>query len=96
MWRLVARDRLPFWPATATTFAVIGIASLLAGDPRCCRETEVAVASGVGMVSGLILYGATRSVVDGAAQHPSVRGAVAGVYLRSTETTVFRPSPSRS
>ncbi len=89
VWRLVVRDRLPFWPATATTFAVIGIASLLAGDPSCCRETEVAVAFGVGVVSGLILYGATRVVVDVAVQHPSVRGAVASVYRRSKETTVF-------
>lgn len=89
VWRLVARDRLPFWPATATTFAVIGIASLLAGNPSCCPETEVAVASGVGVVSGLILYGATRVVVDVAAQHPSVRGSVASVYRRSMETTVF-------
>ncbi|MDP9119223.1 MAG: hypothetical protein M3M93_02970 [Actinomycetota bacterium] len=89
VWRLVARDRLPFWPATATTFAMIGITSLLAGDPSCCRESEVAVAFGVGVVSGLILYGATRVVVDVAAQHPSVRGAVASVYRRSMETTVF-------
>ena len=89
VWRLVARDRLPFWPATAMTFAVIGIASLLAGDPSCCRDTEVAVASGVGVMSGLILYGATRVVVDVAAQHSSVRGAVASVYRRSKETTVF-------
>jgi uncharacterized protein len=89
VWRLVVRDRLPFWPATATTFAVIGIASLLAGDPSCCREIEVAVASGVGVVSGLALYGATRVVVDVAAQHHSVRGAVASVYGRSKETTVF-------
>ena len=89
VWRLVARDRLPFWPATATTFAMIGITSLLAGDPSCCRESEVAVAFGVGVVSGLILYGATRVVVDVAAQHPSVRGSVASVYRRSMETTVF-------
>ena len=26
VWRLVARGRLPFWPATATTFAALGIA----------------------------------------------------------------------
>lgn len=88
VWRLAVRDRLPFWPATATTFAVIGIASLLAGDLSCCRETGVAVAAGVGVASGLIMYGATRVVVDVAAQHPSVRRAVAGVYRRSKETTI--------
>jgi membrane protease YdiL (CAAX protease family) len=43
----------------------------------------------VGVVSGLILYGATRVIVDLAAQHPSVRGAVASVYRRSKEMTVF-------
>jgi membrane protease YdiL (CAAX protease family) len=86
VWRLVARDRLPFWPATATTFAVIGIASLLAGDRNCCRETEVAPASGVGVVSGLILYGATRLVVDVATRHPLLHRAVANVYRRSHET----------
>ncbi len=50
VWRLVARDRLPFWPAVTTTFAVLGIGSLLAGDPGCCRETTPATASAVGVV----------------------------------------------
>ena len=86
-WRLVVRDRLPFWPATATTFAVIGIASVLAADPSCCRETGIGAASGIGTVSGLLLYGATRLVVDPASRHPLVRGAVADVYRRSEETT---------
>lgn len=86
VWRLAARDRLPFWPATATTFAVLGVASLLTDDPRCCRETEVALASGVGVASGLALYGATQVVVDVASRHPSIHGAVVDVYRRSAET----------
>jgi uncharacterized protein len=87
VWRVVVRGRVPFWPATATTFAVIGIASLLAGDPSCCRETEVALACGVGVVSGLVFYGATRVVVDLASRHPLLHRAVADVYRRSQETT---------
>jgi membrane protease YdiL (CAAX protease family) len=87
VWRLVVRDALPFWPAVVTTFALIGIASLLAGDPHCCQETEPLDASGVGLASGLLLYGATRVVVDLATRLPSLRGAVAGVYRRSHETT---------
>jgi membrane protease YdiL (CAAX protease family) len=87
VWRLVVRDRLPFWPATAATSAVIGIASLVAGDPSCCREVEVAVASGVGVASGLVFYGATRVVVHLATRHPPLHGAVADVYRRSQETT---------
>jgi membrane protease YdiL (CAAX protease family) len=86
VWRLVGRDRLPFWPATAATFAVLGIASLLVGSPSCCRESQVAVAAGVGAASGMVLYLATRVVVDLATQHPSLRGAVADVYRRSRET----------
>ncbi|MDQ4108861.1 MAG: CPBP family intramembrane metalloprotease [Actinomycetota bacterium] len=86
MWRLVARDRLPFWIATSTTFAVIGIASVLAGNPRCCRETEAAAASVVGVASGLVLFVATRVVVDVATRHPLLHAAVADVYRRSRET----------
>jgi uncharacterized protein len=87
VWRLVARDRLPFWPATATTFAGIGIASILAADPSCCREWGIGAAGGIGIVSGLVFYGATRLVVDPGTRHPLVRRAVADVYRRSEETT---------
>jgi membrane protease YdiL (CAAX protease family) len=86
VWRLVARDQLPFWVATSTTFAVLGIASFLAGNPRCCRETEVVAASVVGVASGLVLFMATRVVVDIATRHPRLHGAVADVYRRSQET----------
>jgi membrane protease YdiL (CAAX protease family) len=88
VWRVVVRDALPFWPAVTTTFALVGIASLLAGDPRCCPETGLLDASGVGLASGLLLFGATRVVVDLATRLPSLRGAVAGVYRRSRETTI--------
>jgi membrane protease YdiL (CAAX protease family) len=87
VWRLVVRERLPFWPAVATTFAGIGVASVLAVDPSCCREWGIGAAIGIGSVSGLVLFGATRLVVDLGARHPSVRGAVADVYRRSEETT---------
>jgi uncharacterized protein len=86
VWRLVAREQLPFWIATSATFAVIGIASVLAGNPSCCREIEVAVASVVGVASGLVLFAATRVVVDIATRHPLLHGAVADVYRRSRET----------
>jgi CAAX protease family protein len=87
VWRLVARGRVPFWPATATIFAAIGIASLLAGDPSCCRETEAVVASLVGVASGLAFYGATRVVVGLATRQPLIRGAVVDLYRRSQETS---------
>jgi membrane protease YdiL (CAAX protease family) len=88
VWRLVVRDALPFWPAVASTFALCGIVSLLAGDPRCCAERDVLDASVVGLASGLVLFGATRIVVDLATRWPSLHGSVADVYLRSRETTI--------
>ncbi|MGI8616695.1 MAG: CPBP family intramembrane glutamic endopeptidase [Actinomycetota bacterium] len=87
VWRRVVRDRLPFWPATATTFAVLGVASLLTGDPSCCPEEEVAVAAGVGIASGTALYAATRLVVGLAARYPRLERAVVDVYRRTQETS---------
>ncbi len=92
VWRLVARGRLPFWPATATTFALIGIAAIIAGNPSCCREIEVALASSVGVASGLMLYAATRVVVDLATRHPRLHRSVTDVYRHSEETR-FAPRP---
>lgn len=87
VWRLVVRGRLPFWPATATTFATIGLAAVLAGSPSCCQGTDVGLASVVGVASALVFYGTTRVVVDLATRHPVLHGAVADVYRRSQETT---------
>lgn len=85
VWRLVARDQLPFWIATSATFAVMGITSLLAADLRCCREEEVVVASWFGVASGVWFYGATRLVVDFGTRRPLIHGAVVVVYRRSRE-----------
>ena len=87
VWRMVARDRLPFWPTTAVTFTVLGIASLLTVDPSCCRETKVAVAAGVGIASGTALYGATRLVVGLATRNPRLDRGVTDVYRRTQETS---------
>ena len=86
IWRLVVRGRIPFWPATVTTFAALGIAAVLAGNPNCCREKGLALASVVGVASGLVFYGATRVVVDLATRQPVLQGAVSDLYRRSQET----------
>jgi len=87
VWRVVAHDRLPFWPTTGIMFTFLGIASLLTGDPSCCRETDVAVAAGVGIASGAALYGATRLVVGLATRYPRLDRAVTDVYRRTQETS---------
>lgn len=86
VWRLVVRGRLPFWPATATTFALVGIASLVAGDPSWCRDEELGVASGIAVASGIVFYGATRAAVGLASRQPVLRASVADVYRHSRET----------
>ncbi len=85
VWLLVARGRLPFWPATAIAFAALGIASLLTGEPAWCADTSGGAAVTVGIVSGLALYGATRPVVGLAARQEAIRRSVRAVYRRSEE-----------
>jgi membrane protease YdiL (CAAX protease family) len=86
VWRSIADRKLPFWPATTATFALLGMASFLAGDLACCRGTTLGGASAVGAASGLVLFGATRLVVDLATGHDVFRRAVAEVYRREEET----------
>ncbi len=87
VWRMVVRDRLPFWPATATTFTVLGVAALLTGDPGCCREEEIATGAVVGIASGMAFYVATRLVVGRAIRYPRLERAVVDVYRRTRETS---------
>jgi membrane protease YdiL (CAAX protease family) len=89
VWRLVARGSLAFWPAVTTTFAALGLASLVVGDPSCCRETTAAAASAVGAASGLLLFGATRVVVDFATRHDVIRRSVVAVYRREEEVSTL-------
>jgi membrane protease YdiL (CAAX protease family) len=84
-WRLVTRDRVPFWPATIGVFAVLGIASILVGEPTCCRDVAAATAAGVGAASGLLLYGATRLVVGAAGRDAALGARVLEIYRRSDE-----------
>lgn len=86
VWRLIGDRKLTFWPATTATFALLGIASIVAGDPACCRGTTLAAATAVGAASGLLLFGATRVVVDAATRHGLLERAVADVYRREEET----------
>lgn len=86
VWRLIEDRTLTFWPATTATFALLGIASVFAGDPACCRGTPLATATAVGAASGLLLFGATRVVVDVATSHGVLERAVADVYRREEET----------
>ena len=85
VWRLVARDRIPFWPATIGVFAILGFASILVGEPTCCEDVPLAAAVGVGVASGVLLYGATRFVVGAAARDAALGARVLEIYRRSDE-----------
>jgi membrane protease YdiL (CAAX protease family) len=82
MWWLISARRVPFWPATSATFAILGIAAVLAGVPGSIDVSSLLVGAG----SGAALYGATRLVVAGLLQQiPSFASSVSDVYGRSQE-----------
>jgi membrane protease YdiL (CAAX protease family) len=85
VWRLVARDRVRFWPATIGVFALLGVVSIFVGDPSCCEDVPVVAAFGAGAASGSLLYGATRLVVGAAARDAALGARVLEIYRRSDE-----------
>jgi membrane protease YdiL (CAAX protease family) len=82
MWWLISAGRVPFWPATSATFAILGIAAVLVGIPG---STDAAsLLAGVG--SGAALYGATRVVVASLLERiRPFAASVSDVYGRSRE-----------
>jgi hypothetical protein len=81
-WRLIATRRVPFWPATSVTFAILGIAAVLVRSPGSTELSPLLVGAG----SGAALYGATRVVVASVLERiPSFASSVSDVYERSEE-----------
>jgi membrane protease YdiL (CAAX protease family) len=81
MWRLIATRRLPFWPATSVTFAILGIAAVLVRPPGSTDLQSLVVGAG----SGVVLYGATRVVVALLVRIPPFASSATEVYGRSGE-----------
>ena len=86
-WRLAATGRTDFWPTSAATWAVVGLATVLVADPRCCDDVAAGTAVAVGLGSGAVLYAATRAVVAAAVRVPILAASVDEVYGRGTETS---------
>lgn len=82
IWWLISARRVPFWPATSATFALLGIASVLVRPPGSTDVSSVLIGAG----SGAALYGATRVVVASLLERiPSFASSVSDVYGRSQE-----------
>jgi uncharacterized protein len=82
MWWLISVRRVPFWPATSATFAILGIAAVLVRPPGSTDVPSLLVGAG----SGAALYGATRVVVASLLERlPSFASSVSDVYGRSQE-----------
>jgi hypothetical protein len=82
MWWLISARRVPFWPATSATFAILGIAAVLVGAPASTDVSSLLV----GAASGAVLYSATRLVVASLLERiPSFASSVSDVYGRSQE-----------
>jgi membrane protease YdiL (CAAX protease family) len=80
LWRSVALGRLPFWPTISVAFGALGSAALLVGSVSWRDEVGAPASLAVGVGSGLLLYVATRVVVEGATRLPSLEASVIGVY----------------
>jgi membrane protease YdiL (CAAX protease family) len=81
MWWLIAARRLPFWPVTSVTFAILGIAAVLVRAPGSTDLLSLVVGAG----SGFVLYGATRVVVGLLVRISPFASSVTEVYRRSEE-----------
>jgi uncharacterized protein len=82
MWWLISARRVPFWPATSATFAILGVAAVLVGVPGSIEVSSLLIGAG----SGAALYGATRVVVASLLERiPSFASSVSDVYGRSQE-----------
>ena len=82
MWWLISARRMPFWPATSATFAILGIAAVLVRAPGSTGLSSLLIGAG----SGAALYGATRVVVASLLERiPSFSTSVSDVYGRSQE-----------
>lgn len=82
MWWLISARRVPFWPATSATFAILGIAAVLVRAPGSTDVSSLLIGTG----SGAALYGATRVVVASFLERiPSFASSVSDVYGRSQE-----------
>jgi hypothetical protein len=79
LWRSVALGRLLFWPTISVTFGALGSAVLLVGV-SWCDEVGAPAALAMGVGSGLLLYVATRVVVEIATRLPSLEASVMGIY----------------
>ena len=78
---MISARRVPFWPATSATFALLGIA--LCSSGRRDRQTSRRSSS---ELLGAALYGATRVVVASLLERiPSFASSVSDVYGRSQE-----------
>ena len=84
MWWLIAVRRVPFWPATSLTFAILGIAAVLVRAPGPIDIFSLVLGAG----SGVALYGATRVVVANLLERiPPFASSVSDVYGRSEEVS---------
>jgi len=80
-WLLIGTRRVPFWPATSVTFAILGVAAILLRPPGAPGARSLAL----GIGSGVVLYAATRVVVPFLVPVPSFAPSAAEAYRRAEE-----------
>jgi membrane protease YdiL (CAAX protease family) len=83
-WRLIAIGRARFWPTVVGVWAIVALASIAVGDPRCCSDRSLTESVAVGLGSGIVT---TRLVVTLATTWPVVARTVDATYRRGDDAS---------
>jgi membrane protease YdiL (CAAX protease family) len=88
-WWWVARRGASVWVVVTPVLAGLGVVALVSGTPTLAEDVAPGVAAGVGLVTGLVLYGATRAFVAVVAPRwPAFREQSVAMYGREGSLTL--------
>jgi CAAX protease family protein len=79
-WTLVAAGRVSIWLALGTVNGVLGLAALAIGRDSLSPRVSLGVAVAVGLVAGVVLWGATVAFVLVVRRWPVFDRHVASIY----------------
>jgi uncharacterized protein len=79
-WVVVRRPGVPLVAASGVTMAVLGVAAALIGPVAASRRFDPVVSAGIGVATGVALYGATVAFMSGARRVPAVTRHTAALY----------------
>lgn len=80
LWAVVRWRRVPLVAASGITMAVLGASAAVIGPVAASRRFDPLVAAGIGLATGVALYGATVAFMTVARRIPAVAGHTEALY----------------